>query len=256
LCTPSTVFYCGGSYKGANCFVRSGHGRIGFYDTIALSCDVTYYRLGDLLHIGRLDRYASAFGLGRRTGVDLPGEESGILPSPQWKQKWVKDRWYEGDTINTSIGQGFLIVSPLQMACYTAAIANGGKLWRPHLFGSEWTARGTRVRNARPQLVRRVPVAPRWLAAVREGMRGAVLRGTGTIAQSKLIALAGKTGTVETSKSPTNPHGHNHVWFTCFGPYEKPEIVVTVFLEKAGGYGGQYAAPVARQVAEAWCALR
>jgi penicillin-binding protein 2 len=252
LCTPGTVFYCGGSYKGANCFARGGHGSISFYDSLALSCDVTYYRLGDLLGIGRLDKYAGAFGLGKATGIDLPGEETGLMPSPAWKEKFAHDGWYEGDTINTSIGQGYLVVTPLQMACYTAAIANGGKLWRPYLLDEVTDARGNRVVKLKPHLARRVPVAAKWLAAVREGMKGAVTHGTAVAAQSKIVTLAGKTGTVECSPTVTNPHGHNHVWFTSFAPVDHPRLVVTVFLEKAGGYGGQYAAPVARRVAESW----
>jgi penicillin-binding protein 2 len=251
LCTPRSTFFCGGSYKGSNCFVRSGHGTISFSDSLALSCDVTYYRLGDLLGIKRLDRYAAAFGLGRPSGVDLPAEEAGILPSPSWKERFLRDRWYGGDTINMSIGQGFLVVTPLQMAVYTAAVANGGRVLQPYVVDHFSTFQGRISRRPHPRVRRRVPVAPRLLEAVRRGMRGAVEHGTATAANLTQVAVAGKTGTVENVPTVDNRKGRNHVWFTCFAPFAHPQVVVVVFLEKAGGYGGSYAAPVAREVLEA-----
>ena len=247
LCTPGTTFFCGGSYAGANCFVTSGHGPINFENSLAQSCDVVYYMLGDRLGIGRLGAYCKQFGLGAPTGLDLPAETGGILPDPAWKRKWVEDEWYQGDTVNMSIGQGFLVVTPLQMAVATAAVANGGKVVRPHVV-QKAVANG-RVGfkdNTRP--LRRVTVKPELLAAVRRGMRGAVLGGTGAACNSDKITVAGKTGTVESFPSPFNPTGRNHTWWVSFGPYEKPEIAVVVFVEKSGDFGGGVAAPVARQV--------
>ncbi|MEW6284476.1 MAG: penicillin-binding protein 2, partial [Candidatus Eremiobacterota bacterium] len=169
LCTSHSIFVCGGSYMGASCFVTSGHGAIGFEGSLAHSCDVVYYRLGHLLGIHRLDRYCSAYGLGRRTGLDVPGEIAGLLPTPEWKQARVGEEWYPGDTVNMSIGQGFLLVTPLQMAVATAAVANGGKVPTPYLLEQAVTRQG-RVAFRRRPMLRRLPIRPEHLAAVRQGM--------------------------------------------------------------------------------------
>jgi len=247
LCTPGTVFSCGGSYAGANCFVTSGHGAINFEDSLAHSCDVVYYMLGDRLGIKRLSNYCRLFGLGAPTGLDLPAETGGILPTPAWKRKWVEDEWYQGDTVNMSIGQGFLVVTPLQMAVATAAVANGGQVVRPHVVLKAVSNGRVGFRdNTRP--VRRLKIRPEYFAAVRRGMRGAVLHGTGAACNSEKITVAGKTGTVESFPSPFNPTGRNHTWWVSFAPYDKPEIAIVVMVEKSGGYGGGVAAPVARKL--------
>lgn len=245
---PDSVFYCGGSYKGANCFVTSGHGSISMREAIAQSCDVVFYMLADHMGIRTLDKYLERYGLGKRTGIDLPGEEPGLLPTPEWKRRALEDEWYGGDTINMGIGQGFLLVTPLQMAVAVSAIANGGEVLRPRVAEYARNRKGKVVwRNPR-QVVSRLKVEPGLLQAVREGMRGAVTHGTATAANSSFAPVAGKTGTVESFPSVYNPTGRNHVWFECFAPVNKPEITVVVFLEKSGGYGGEHAAPIARAV--------
>lgn len=247
LSGPYSVFYCGGSFYGANCFVTSGHGTIGYEDSMAHSCDVVYYQLGFRLGIERLRKYCAAYGLGSPTGIDLPAETGGLLPSPKWKEKEWGDRWYDGDTINMSIGQGFLLTSPLQMAVVTAAVANGGTVVTPRL-ARKFVARNGLITKPQPSKTRKVPIKPEYLAAVRRGMRGAVTRGTGVAADSPYVQVAGKTGTVENSPSIYNRHGRNHTWFVSFAPFEKPEVVCVVFLEKSHGYGGGMAAPIARKV--------
>lgn len=249
LCTPHSVFYCGGSFMGANCFVRSGHGSINFEDSLAYSCDVTYYRLGFQMGIDKLRKYCAYYGLGKPTGIDLPQEIGGLLPSPKWKQKVWEDRWYDGDTVNMSIGQGFLLVTPLQMAVVTAAVANGGYVVKPTLAKKAVTRNGAVRYESTPQLTK-LPVKPEYLAAVRRGMRGAVDHGTAVATNLQQVHIAGKTGTVENSPSVFNKHGRNHTWFVSFAPFEKPEVTVVVFLEKSHGYGGGMAAPIARQVYE------
>ncbi len=245
LCSAGTVFQCNGAFEVAgqtfHCFVRSGHGAIGFIESISQSCDVVFYELGHRLGIERLVRYARAFGVGAKTGIDLPDEDPGLLPTPAWKKKALHQPWFAGDTVNLAIGQGYLSATPLQMAMVTAAVANGGTLWRPYL-----------VQGEGPHRVGRVPVSASDLAAVREGMRGAVTHGTATAGNSKRIALAGKTGTAENAPTADNPHGRNHAWFVGFAPYDHPEVAVAVVLEKSGGMGGQVAAPIARAAVEAW----
>jgi penicillin-binding protein 2 len=250
ICTAASQFYCSGWYKGFHCFVQSGHGHLDFYNAIALSCDATFYMLGDRLGINKLHKYAAAFGLGRQTGVDLPAEMSGICPGVRWKQKYFHEPWFEGETIVMSIGQGYLIATPLQMAVACAAVANGGTLVTPHLVNKMISLDRHVVWRWKPGKRRRVPVAPRYLAAVRKGMAGAVDHGTATAAQSKIVSIAGKTGTAEAVATSENPHARNHVWFVSFAPIDHPKIVAVVMVEKAGGFGGSVAAPIAKDVIE------
>jgi penicillin-binding protein 2 len=259
LIHPNSTFYCSGVYMVGDmpfhCFVRSGHGHLDLVDCLAHSCDVVYYRLGTELGLGRMERYSRSFGLGALTGIDLPGEDPGNLPGPGWKEKNLQEPWFAGDNANMAIGQGFLAVTPIQMALATAAVANGGTLWRPQLV--EWVRDGTSATHRVPPLVvGRVPVAPAHLEIVRRGMEGAVDRGTAAGVGSELEELAGKTGTVENSPTSDNPEGRNHTWFTSYYPASAPDLVVTVFLEKSGGYGGELAAPVAAQVVREWKAIR
>lgn len=244
-----SYYVCGGSFGPANCFVRSGHGGISFEDSMAHSCDVVYYKLGFEMGIRRLRKFCAMYGLGTPTGLDLPAETGGLLPSPEWKQKVWEDRWYDGDTINMSIGQGFLLVSPLQMAVVTAAVANGGYVVTPTLAKIAIAKNGASKYSSKPKK-RKVEVAPEFLASVRRGMRGAVTHGTSTVTNLPQVKIAGKTGTVENSPSVHNTHGRNHVWFVSFAPYDDPEVTVVVFLEKSHGYGGSLAAPIARKVYE------
>lgn len=249
LCTPSSYFVCGGAFGDANCFVTSGHGGINFEDSLAHSCDVVYYKLGFEMGVDHLRKYCDLFGLGKPTGIDLPEEISGLLPSRAWKEKVWDDSWYDGDTVNMSIGQGFLLVTPLQMAVATAAVANGGYVVQPRVAKKAITRNGAVKFETQPKKVK-IPVADEYLAAVARGMRGAVTHGTAVATDIARVRVAGKTGTVENSPSVFNKHGRNHVWFVSYAPYEKPEVAVVVFLEKSHGYGGGLAAPIARQVYE------
>ncbi|HEY3999101.1 MAG TPA: penicillin-binding protein 2 [Candidatus Xenobia bacterium] len=252
ICSPDTVFYCSGEYKGFHCFVRSGHGRIDFTEAIAQSCDATFYMLGDRLGIKRMDRFAHAFGLGHRTGLDLPDEQDGLFGTPKWKKKIYGEDWQYYDTINMAIGQGLMMVSPLQQAVVISAIANGGYVVKPHLV--DWVESWNHQVKWRyhPRALRRVPVKPKWLMAVRKGMEGVVDHGTGVAAKSDLISIAGKTGTAEAVPTVDNPKGRNHTWFVSYAPIDKPKIVCVVFVAKAGGYGGGVAAPIAKDCIEYW----
>lgn len=252
ICTPTSVFYCSGNYKGFNCFVRSGHGSINFTEALAQSCDVTFYRLGDLLGIRRMDKFAHAFGLGEKTGVDLPGEAPGLFATPAWKKRVYKEDWQWYDTINMAIGQGLMNATPLQMAVAVGAIANGGYIFKPHLVDSVETWNHRIAWRYRPRAWRRIPVKGKWLAAVRHGMAMVVDHGTGVAAQSPIIKIAGKTGTAEAVPTVDNPKGRNHVWFVSFAPVDHPQIVTICFVAKAGGYGGGVAAPIVKDVDEYW----
>jgi penicillin-binding protein 2 len=204
------------------------------------------------------------FGLSEPTGIELPGEASGLIPTEKWKRLTFKESWVTGDTYNMSIGQGDDLVTPLQMANVTAAVANRGSLYRPQLVDHITDADGNVVRAFTPQLIRQVPVDAANLDIVREGMYGAVNWPEGTAPGARLpgIAVAGKTGTAEFFKDD-NKDGQpdrddkgnmpTHAWFTSFAPYGDPEIVVTVFVAN-GGEGSAVAVPIAHKILEAYFA--
>ncbi len=248
-------YYCKGFYdlQGHvfNCFVTSGHGWISFEEALAYSCDVVYYEIASRFKIEKFLKYIADFGIGSKTGIDLPGENSGHLPSEQWKIKTYGEPWYPGDTVNLSIGQGFVEVTPLQVARFTMAVANGGYLYRPYIVDRIESAFGNEVEKVKPHLERRLSIDERFLAAVRRGMRGAVSYGSGRAADCEYAEVAGKTGTAENFPTPENPKGLNHTWFTSFAPYGDPEIVATVLLEKSGGYGGELSAKIAKKIYDA-----
>lgn len=219
-----------------------GHGITDVRKALAWSVNTFFYYIGGGhdafigLGVDRITKWMRVFGLGSRTGLDLPGEADGHVPSQAWKEKTKGERWYIGDTYNLSIGQGDLLVTPLQLARVTAAIANGGRLVRPHVVMSSSTADG----------VRQLDVPASDLATVRQGMRDTVTYGSGRRLNDLPFPVAGKTGTAQwRSDKPT------HAWFTGYAPANDPMVVVTVLLEE-GGEGSTYAVPVAGEILEAW----
>jgi penicillin-binding protein 2 len=210
--------------------------------------------VGDELGITKLDTYAAAFGIGSKTGVDLPGETSGTLPTPAWKKQVVKDEWYSGDTVDLAIGQGFLEASPVQMLRVVGAVANGGELYAPYFVNDARDVHGRVIKRFSPHDQGRVPVSPQNLQIVREGMLGAIEDPYGTAHNVYMpgFHFAGKTGTAENFPTVDNPQGRNHAWFVCFAPYEHPKIAVVVFMDQSGGFGAVNAAPVAQAIIAAY----
>lgn len=241
---------------------KPGFGVITLRDGIAWSSDVFFYKIGGGepptfdtgLGETRLAAYARMFGLGERTGIDLPGEAKGLVPDPDWKRKTIGDIWTIGDTYNMSIGQGYVLATPLQIANMTAAVANGGTLYKPQLVHDIRDTQGRIVHTIEPQVIRRIGVEPAHLAIVREGMRDAVTRGTATKANLADVNVAAKTGTAEFYGPKVNGHLPTHAWFTAFAPYEDPQIVVTVFVY-GGGEGSEAAAPIATDILRAFFKL-
>ncbi|MDO8584439.1 MAG: penicillin-binding protein 2 [bacterium] len=230
-----------------------GHGITNVRKAIALSVNTFYYTIGGGyesfigLGVDRLTTWMRKFGLGNQTGIDLPGEAKGFVPDKEWKLKTKKIQWYIGDTYNLSIGQGDLLVTPLQVADYTATIANGGTRIKPHLVMSE--DEGAPISYATSS----IPGLDRaTVEVVRQGMRDAVAYGSARGIGGLPFSAGGKTGTAQWSSDPAKK---THAWFTCFAPYEKPEIVITVLLEE-GGEGSSVSVPVARQVLQKWWELR
>ena len=243
------------------CWAPLGHGSLGIEDAIAQSCDIFFYHVGggfegfSGLGVDRLGTYARAFGLGERTGIALPGESSGLVPNDLWKRVNYGESWVTGDTYNAAIGQGFVLITPLQLLNATVAVANGGTLYRPQLVHQILDAGGNSVQGFVPEIIRKVPVSAQNLAIVREGMRAAVTRGTAHRVNLAEVAVAGKTGTAE-YPGPRDAEGNlpTHAWFTTFAPYEDPEIALLVFV--SGGHeGAKVAVPIAAQILRAYFGL-
>lgn len=254
LITPAETVYCSGMIRlgrwPKRCHKHSGHGSVSMVRAIAASCDVFFYRLGQRLGPDTLASYARRFGLGQETGIDLPGvEQGGIVPTPKWKAEHGMGPWVGGETVDYAIGQAMLACTPLQMANVTAAIANGGTLYRPQVVDRitryDVGKRPQVVRTLKPEVIGSLGLHPATLAVVREGMR-AVVRPGGTASQSALpgIVMAGKTGTAQRRR---RGHMVNNAWFIGYAPVERPRIAVCVFVEE-GGHGGAVAAPIARKM--------
>jgi penicillin-binding protein 2 len=206
----------------------STHGTVNMIKAIAESCDVYFYTVGggygnqQGLGITNIKKYLELFGWGQKTGIDLPEEKAGFVPDDIWKKQTKGEEWYIGDTYNTSIGQGDITVSPLQLTSAIAAIANGGKLFQPQL-----------LQDSQPKIIRENFIEQKNLDIVRRGMREAIVSGTAKSLNNLPIEVAGKTGTAETYKGKTP-----HAWFTAFAPYINPEIVISVLIENGSEMGG------------------
>lgn len=238
----------------------AAHGTLDLYGGIARSSDVYFYYLAggyeqtgeqpfEGLGADRIAKYARAAGLGAPTGLDLPGEASGLAPDRAWKERTVGEPWVLGDTYTLGIGQGYLAVTPLQMAVAGAAIANGGEVLVPRVVHA--LQRGT-VTEVTPKVVaRRLPVDAEHLAVVREAMRRAAAPGgTAVRGQPAGMDIGGKTGTAEFGTRYPDGSLDAHGWFLGFAPFEEPEIAIAVYIEH--GVGAQHAAPVARVILEAY----
>jgi penicillin-binding protein 2 len=196
------------------------------------------------LGVERIMAYASRFGFGAPTGIDLPNEASGFLPSKVWKEEAKGERWYIGDTYNVSIGQGDLLVTPLQIASMTSTVANGGTLYQPHILHALESDQGETI--ATPVVKDAQVVDADAIAIVRDGMRQAVTSGSARRLLSLPVTSAGKTGTAQWSSVKKN-----HAWFTGFAPFENPEVVITVLVEE-GGAGDVVAVPIAQEILAWW----
>lgn len=242
--------FCPGSTKIYNrrfrCWKRGGHGWMDLRSAIRESCDVYFYHLGKRMGIEPIARYSRLLGLGRTSGVDIPGEKGGLVPDPEWSLRRRGTPWYPGETISVAIGQGPVLVTPLQMATALAAVANGGFRVTPHL-----------VRSSAPPTPESLPLDPAVLEFVREALWAVVNeRGTGATARVDGLDVAGKTGTAQVIGQSTwidskelPAEQRDHAWFASFAPAGAPELVVVVFVEH-GGKGSMAAAPLAKQLHE------
>lgn len=231
------------------CWNLKGHGSVNVIDAIAQSCDVFFYTAGggfkgiSGLGLEKLRHYMALFGLGEQTGIDLPNEDSGLIPSEEWKMNAKGETWYQGDTYHMSIGQGDLLTTPLQVANFTATVANGGKLYKPQIVRQIIDVNGQVTRDFIPEVIRENFISKNNIDLVRQGMRKVVTSGTARSLNSLSVPAAGKTGTAEYGF-----YGEKkHAWFTCFAPYDNPEIALIVLIE-GGGEGNEVAVPVAQKI--------
>jgi penicillin-binding protein 2 len=244
LVDRDSVFYCPGYLMIGNRKFKdwTAHGRIDFLDAIAESCDVTFYTLGLKLGAETLSKYARMLGLGKPTGIDLPGEVAGLIPDPSLR----KEPWYLGDTANMAIGQGYVQVTPIQMAVMVSAIANGGKVYKPRIVSEIINQDGSKV--VKPvTLINDLSRYKKEIDIIKEGMEMVVEKGTGTPARLSGIRVAGKTGTAENFPTRDNPKGKAHAWFIAYAPAENPKIAVSVLVEQ-GEHGSSTAAPIAAEL--------
>jgi penicillin-binding protein 2 len=238
---------------------KGGHGAVNLHKAIVESCDTYFYQLGPKLGVDRIAKWARLFGLGEKTGITLDDERSGIIPDTEWKQKRFRQPWFPGETVSVAIGQGYVTVTPLQLANMMAAVANGGKLYRPYLVSKVESLDGATVREYGPELIRSIELKPETLTRVHKALADVVHGpgGTGGAARSPLIQVAGKTGTAQKVEmkgaylktEQLSYFSRDHAWFVSYAPLDKPQVAIAVLVEH-GGHGGEAAAPIAKKVFE------
>src|SRR5262249_38815045 len=252
----NTRVYCRGSLflynRVFHCSVHQGHGAVDLETALSRSCNIFFYELGRKMGISKIAAQAQALGLGERSGIDLPGERSGLMPTPEWKQQVRGSKWFAGETISVSIGQGAVTITPLQLLRAASAIAAGGLLTTPHVF-----LRSDRVTPEMPfrWMTRQLDITPEVSHRILQGMWASVNSwGTGHNAAIAGLDICGKTGTVQVIGNENKKELQkddrlleDHSWFVGFANRAAPEIAVVVFLEH-GGKGGIAAAPLAREI--------
>jgi penicillin-binding protein 2 len=259
--TPQSHFFCPGSFQLGRrvykCWKKEGHGSVDVHEALVRSCDVFFYQTGLRLGIDRIADFGHALSFGRLTGIPLPEEKPGLIPTEAWKERRFGEPWMAGETVSASIGQGFDLVTPLQLAVAYGALATG-VVMKPRLLLRVEKPDGSLVEETKPELDSKLPISEANLAIVRKGLAGVVNEPGGTGGRARLpgITVAGKTGTAQVirlehyegvDESRVPMRYRDHAWFVCFAPAEAPEIVVAVLNEHAG-HGGSAAAPIAQRI--------
>jgi len=262
------VVHCDGGFKVGRrrfrCWNRRGHGKVNLKGALSGSCDVYFYRAGLAVGIDAVSRVADMFGMGQPTGIGINSESGGLNPDVEWKKKRFLSRpklgeWRKGDTASAVIGQGYTLATPIQLASMTAALANGGTVYRPLVVDRVVGVDGEVVRRNDPEVMGQVDIAPQHLEAIRKGMFAVVDERGGTARRQRLrhLAYAGKTGTAQVvrlgvarkAKLRNLKRLKDHAWFVAFAPYENPEVAMAVLVEH-GVHGSTAAAPIARKMFE------
>ena len=266
IVTPDFRVHCGGggTFYGRyfQCHLKGGHGSVDMRQAIEKSCNVYFYTLGNMVGIDKLHKWATLLGLGEKTGIDLPNEIEGIMPSTAWKQARFGEKWYAGETISVSIGQGYVSVTPIQLAVMMSTVANGGTRVTPHLLRAEDTGNGWKPIPP-PPAKSVVKFKPETVAALHEGL-WMVVNGAGTGGRGRIQGrnVAGKTGTAQVisltgakaARGRTEMDLRDHGWFVFFAPHDNPEVAGVVFAEHSEH--GYLAAPIAKYVMETYFAKK
>ena len=248
--TPESNVNCTGGIRYGKwtfgCWRHGGHGLVSLHKAIRESCDVYFYEVGRRLGIDKIHKYATALGLGSDTGLGLQKERQGLIPSTEWKRTKRGQDWYLGETLNAAIGQGYVAVTPIQLALMTAAVSNGGRVLQPTLIKDP--------KNIQQRS--KIDLKPETLQLLREGLSAVVNEdgGTARVAQSTIVKIGGKTGTAQVvgkNKGLLGEKYMDHAWFVAIAPIENPEVALSVFVEH-GGHGGSAAAPIAKKAIEAY----
>jgi penicillin-binding protein 2 len=253
--TPMDRTYCNGEFHLGNWTFKDwkegGHGHVDTRTALIHSCNIFFYQAGLKVGPAAIARYAEAFGLGSPSGIDLGGEKAGLVPFLDGRRRIDGRKWQAGDTVNMSIGQGQVLVTPMQIARMMSAVANGGVLWRPRLVQRVERVDGSLAYSSSSKMTGRVDLSPIVWAFLRQALAGVVNEGgTGGAARIPGVEIAGKTGTAQSVSKSDSAKGQDHAWFASFAPAQDPEVVVVVLVER-GGKGGQVAAPIARQIYQA-----
>lgn len=261
--TKDTTIHCNGSYKFGNrvyrCWKKEGHGTVNLHKAIVESCDVYFYQVGLKLGIDKIASYGRKFGLGRPTEIELSDEKAGIVPDKAWRQRRFSAPWVDGETLSCAIGQGFNLVTPIQLLTAYTALANGGNFYQPHIAKTIVGPNGEVLKTFKPELIGKLSLSPETSALLKDGLQGVVNEPGGTAHTAKLddVIVAGKTGTTQVVKMRADkrvkgqdlPYNlRDHAWFVSFAPVEEPRIALVVFIENSGFSGGHAAAPVAGQI--------
>jgi penicillin-binding protein 2 len=253
--TPMDRIYCNGEFHLGNWTFKDwkegGHGHVDTRTALIHSCNIFFYQAGLKVGPAAIARYSEAFGLGSPSGIDLGGEKAGLVPFLDGRRRIDGRKWQAGDTVNMSIGQGQVLVTPMQVARMMSAVANGGVLWRPRLVQRVERVDGSLAYSSSSKMTGRVDLSPIVWAFLRQALSGVVNEGgTGGAARIPGVEVAGKTGTAQSVNKSDSAKGQDHAWFASFAPAQDPEVVVVVLVER-GGKGGQVAAPIARQIYQA-----
>ena len=254
-----TTAYCPGFFRYGNrvyrCWNKNGHGNMSVIEAITQSCDVFYYQAGDKVGVDALAKYAMGCGLNQKTGIQLEDERKGLIPTSSWKKKRFNEPWHRGETLSIAIGQGYDLVTPIQMAVFIAAVGNGGTLYKPRIVSAIEGSQGNLIKEIPIEIKGKLPVGKKTLEIIQKGLLDVVEtdRGTAKRIRLKHVKIAGKTGTaqvfsVKSGEKLKTEHLdfylRDHAWFICYAPAENPVIAVSVLIEH-GAHGSTTAAPIA-----------
>ncbi len=255
IINENSSFSCRGGFFYGNrvfkCWRKEGHGSVAVHRGIVESCDVFFYNLGLKLGIDNIHEMAETIGLTKVTGIDLPGEKAGVVPSTAWKQKTYGEKWYEGETVSVSIGQGAVWLTPMQLQQLSSFIANEGVTFKPQIVNKIVSPQGKVLKVFEPAMLTNAKMSKQAMAIVKDGMKGVVNEPRGTAYASRLanVSISGKTGTAQ-SASLGSGKG-DHAWFVAFAPSDAPVLSMAILIE-FGGHGASMSAPIAKIVTESY----